>query len=132
MAAKKKSKKSSARKSRGGQRLSPAGKAAYGDIKKGVKNVEKSIGEVQKGLRKAEKAIQADAKLRVRELRKEAKAQLASLKAKRREASHLMKSLSDAAEGSWQDVKHSADQVIAEARSTANAIADRIRTALQR
>lgn len=113
-------------------KMSPAGKAAYGDIKLGIQHVEKSIGEIQKGLRRAEKAIEADAKARVRQLRKDANAQLASIKGKRREAARLLKNLTAAAEGSWQDVKQSADQVIAEARATASSIADRLRTALQR
>jgi hypothetical protein len=112
--------------------MSPAEKAAYGDIKQGIRHVEKSIGEVRKGLRKAERAIQADARLRVRELRKEAKAQLASIEAKRRDAARLMKNLSAAAGGAWQDVKQSADQVLADARATASSIADRLRAALQR
>lgn len=72
------------------------------------------------------------AKARVRELRKEAQTQLASLKAKRREASQLVKSLSVAAEESWQDVRQSAEQVLADARATANGIAERIRAALKR
>jgi hypothetical protein len=112
--------------------MSPAEKAAYGDIKLGIKHVEKSIGEVQKALRRAERAIESDARARIRELRKEAKAQLASLKAKRGEASRLLRNLSAAAEGSWQDAKQSADQVLADARATASGIADRIRAALQR
>jgi len=125
--------KSTRRKSpgRGVPAMSPAEKAAYGDIKTGIKHVEKSIGEVHKGLRRAERAIEADARARIRELRKEANAQLAALKAKRVEASRLMKNLSAAAGGSWQDVKQSADQVLAEARTTASGIADRIRAALQ-
>ena len=130
MAAKSNS-RSPSRKSRRGPAPTPPMKAAYGDIKQGVRHVEKSIDEVQKGLRKAEKAIEAQARARIRELRKEAKGQLASLKAKRREAAHLGKNLLVAAEGSWQDVKQSADQVLADARAAASSIADRIRTALQ-
>jgi len=126
-----KSSKAGRRKSRG-PAMSPAEKAAYADVKQGIKNVERSIGDVQKGLRKAEKAIAADAKMRIRALRKEAKGQVASLKSKRREAAQLLKNLSAAAEGSWQDVKQSADQVIADARATAGGIADRLRAALQR
>ena len=127
-----KSKKSAKKKGRSGPVLSPAEKAAYGDIKLGIKHVETAISEIQKGLRKAEKAIEADAKQRVRVLRKEAKAQLAAVKGKRREAARLMRSLSVAAEGSWQDVKQGADQALADARATASGIADRIRSALQR
>lgn len=111
--------------------MSPPMQAAYGDIKQGVRHVEKSIGEVQKGLRKAEKAIEAQARARIRELRRDARGQLASLKAKRREAARLMKNLRIAAEGSWEEVKLSADQVLADARSTASAIAERVRAALQ-
>lgn len=125
------SSKGPSRKSRRGPTLTPPMKAAYGDIKQGVRHVEKSIAEVQKGLRKAEKAIEAQARKRIRELRKEAKGQLASLKAKRREATHLGKNLRAAADESWQDVKQSADRVLADARALASAIADRIRTALQ-
>jgi hypothetical protein len=128
----KKTKKAAGRKSSTMQRLSPAEKAAYGEIKQGIKHVEKSIGEVQKGLRKAEKAIEADAKQRIRELRKEGKAQLAALKSKRKEAAQLMKRLSAAAEDSWHDVRTSAEQVLADAKATANGIASRIRSALSR
>jgi len=124
-----KSSKSGGRKRRGPV-MSPAEKTAYAEIKQGLKHVEKSIGEVQKGLRRAEKAIEADAKARARNLRKEAKVQIATLKTKRREVAQLMKNLSAAAEGSWQDVKQSADQVLADARATANGIVERIRTAL--
>jgi hypothetical protein len=126
------SKGTARKKATRGLAMSPAEKAAVGDIKMGIRHVEKSIGEVQKGLRKAEKAIEADAKTRIRQLRKDAKAQLASLKAKRGEAARLLKNLSAAAEGSWQDVKQSADQVLADARATASGVADRIRAALQR
>lgn len=131
MAAKKSSRKSST-KSLGSQRLSPAEKAAYADIKQGIKHVEKSIGEVQKGLRKAEKAIEADARMRIRQLRKEGKTQLVALKSKRKEAARLIKNLSAAAEGSWSDIQRSAEQILADATATANGIADRIRAALQR
>lgn len=120
------------RPARSGAVMSPAEKAAYGDVKQGIKHVEKSIDEIRRGLRRAEKAIEADAKARIRSLRKEANAQLAMLKAKRAEAARLMKNLAAAAEGSWQDVKQSADQVLADARATASGIADRIRAALQR
>ena len=127
-----KSSRSAGGKRRGGPAMSPAEKAAYVEVKQGIRHVERSIGEVRKGLRKAERAIQADARLRVRELRKEAKTQLASLEAKRRDAARLMKNLSAAAGGAWQDVKQSADQVLADARATASSIADRLRAALQR
>ena len=127
-----KSKQITARKRRGRRVSSPAEKAAYGEIRQGIRHVEKSIGEVRKGLRKAEKAIEADAKQRIRQLRKESRTQLVALQAKRKEAARLMKSLSAAAEDSWHDIRQSAEQVFAEARATASGISDRIRAALQR
>jgi hypothetical protein len=57
--------------------------AAYGDVKQGIRHLEKSIGEVQKGVRKAEKAIEAQGCTRIRELQGSDR-QLASLKAKGR------------------------------------------------
>lgn len=135
MAAKASAAKASRRRSagtRGRAAMSPAEKQAFGEVKQGIRHVERSIGDVRRSLRKAEKAIEADARARVRELRKEANAQLAALKAKRAEASRLLKNLAAAAEGSWQDVKQNADQVLADARATAGGIADRIRAALQR
>ncbi len=131
MAAKKRGTRVS-RKSRVVQRLSPAEKVAYGDIKQGIKHVEKSIGEVQRGLLKAERAIAADAKARIRELRKEGKAQLKTLQTKRKEATRLMKNLSAAAEDSWHQIQKGADQVLADAKVTAGRISDRIRSALDR
>lgn len=132
MAAKKKSSASPRKPSRLGKKLSPAEKVAVGDIKQGIKHVERSIGEVQKGLRKAEKAITADAKARIRELRKEGRAQLTSLQAKRKQAAQLMKNLSAAAEDSWNEIRQSADQVLTDAKATGSNIADRLRAALDR
>jgi hypothetical protein len=94
--------------------------------------VEKSISEVQRGLRKAEKAIAADARARIRELRKEGKAQLVGLRARRKEAARLMKALSVAAEDSWSEVREEADRILVDAKASATRIADRIRTALER
>jgi len=128
----KKSRTATTRKSRPAIRLSPAGKAAYGDIKQGIRHVEKSIGEVQKGLRKAEKAIEADAKARIRELRKEGKVQLNALRTKRKEATRLMKDLSAAAEDSWHVIQKGAEQVFDDARAAAGTVADRIRAAIHR
>lgn len=132
MAARKKSSASPRKKSAPGKKLTPAEKAAVGDIKQGIKSVEKSIGEVQKGLRKAEKAITADAKARIRELRKEGKAQLNALQAKRKQAGQLMKNLSAAAEDSWNEIRQSAEQVLADARTTGSNVAERLRSALDR
>ena len=105
-------------------------RAAYGEIRQGVRHLEKSIGEIQKGMRKAERRIEADARARVRELRKDARMQLALVKGRRREAQRFLRNVSAAAEGSWQDVKHSADAIIAEGRSTAALVIQRLRGAL--
>lgn len=128
----KKSSTGTQRKRRSGQKLSPAEKASLSEIKQGVKHVEKSISEVQRGLRKAEKAIAADARTRIRELRKEGKAQLVGLRDKRKEAARLMKALSVAAEDSWSEVRAEADRILVDAKASATRIADRIRTALER
>ena len=119
---------------RGGKRsraaLSREAKAAYGEIRQGVKHLEKSMGEIQRGLRKAERKIEADARARVRELRKDAHTQLNLLKSKQRAAARSLKNLSTAAGESWREVKVSADSILAEGRATAGAVAERFRRAL--
>ena len=43
-----------------------------------------------------------------------------------------MKRIAAAAEGSWEDVKRTADAVLEEARATATGIVDRLRAAMER
>jgi len=112
--------------------LPPEAKAAYGEIKQGIGHLEKSIGEIQRGLRKAEQKIEADARARVRELRKESRAQLDVLKAKQRDAVRVLKNLTTAAGTSWQELKQSADAILADARGTAASIYERLRAAFTR
>ena len=112
--------------------LSPEARAAYGEIKQGIGHLEKSIREINRGLRAAERKIEADARARVRELRTHGRAQLAALKAKQRDAGRAVKSLTTAAEVSWQEIKQSADAILADARGTAASIIDRLRTAINR
>ena len=88
--------------------MPPEVKAAYAEVEKGVKHLGKAMSEVQQGLRRAERKIEADARLRIRTLR----------------------SLATAAEGSFQDVKRSADTLLAEARTTAASVVERLRSAL--
>jgi len=107
-------------------------RAASDEIKRGVKHLEKSIGEIQKGLRKAERQIEADARARVRELRKDARAQLAAVKGRHREVVRILQKVSAAAEGSWQQVKQSADAILAEAVGIAASIVERLKKALPR
>jgi hypothetical protein len=112
--------------------MSPEAKAAYGEIKQGMGHLEKSIVEIQRGLRRAEQKIEGDARARVRELRKEGRAQLAALKAKQRDAARVLKNLSTAAGTSWQEVKQSADAILADARGTAASVYERLRSAFTR
>jgi len=107
-------------------------RAAYGEIQRGVRHLERSIGEIQKGMRKAERQIESDARARVRELRKDARTQLAVVKARQREGARVLRNLSVAAEGSWREVKRSADSILAEGRSTAASVVKRLRKALTR
>ena len=112
--------------------LPPEVRAAYGEIKQSIGHLEKSISDINRGLRAAERKIEADARARARELRKHGRAQLATLKAKQRDASRMVKSLTTAAEVSWQEIKQSADAILADARGTAASIIDRLRSAVQR
>lgn len=111
-------------------RVPPEVKAAYGEIEGGLRGLGRSIAEIQKGFRKAEGKIEADARARVRALRKEARLQLGVLQSRQREASRTLKNLTTAAEGSWREVKHSADSILADARSVAASVIERFRSAL--
>ena len=107
-------------------------RAAYGEIKRGMEHLEKSIGEIQKGLRRAERQIEADARARVRALRKDARAQLAAVKGRHREVARILEKVSAAAEGSWQQVKQSADAILADAVNGAASLVERLKKALPR
>jgi len=110
--------------------MSREARATYAAIQQGVKHLEKSIGEIQKGLIKAEHKIEADARVRIRELRKDASTQLGVLKSKQREAASALKRVSSAASGSWEDIKGSVDSVLADIKATATSVVDRFRSAL--
>lgn len=114
------------------QGMSPQQRAIYGEIRQGIGHLERSIAEIQRGLRKAEKKIEADARARIRALKTDARAQLRVLKSKRRDASDMVKALSTAASTSWQEIKQSADAILADARGTAASVVDRLRMALHR
>ena len=111
---------------------SPEARAAYGDIQQGLRHLGKSIVEIQRGLRGAERQIQADARKRIAELRKDGRAQLAALNAKGREVATALKNATPLAETSWDDIKHSADAVLGDARAAASSFASRIRDAITR
>lgn len=107
-------------------------RAAYGEIKRGVAHLERSIGEIQTGLRQAERQIEADARARVRALRRDARAQLAALRGRHRELARILDKVSAAAEGSWQGVKRTADAILADAVGGAASLVKRLKKALPR
>jgi hypothetical protein len=111
--------------------MSPAVKAAYSEIEKGVAHLARSIEEIRVGLRQTERRIEADARKRVRELRKEARTQLAVLQSRQREASHRLGRLAVAAGGSWREIKQAADAALADARKVAASVLTRFRRALR-
>ena len=110
--------------------MSREARATYAEIERGVKTLEKSIGEIQRSLRKAEQKIEADARGRIRELRKAARTQLGVVKVKQREAADALKRVRTAASGSWDDIKRSVDSVLADIGATASAVVERFRSAL--
>ena len=107
-------------------------RAAYGEIKRGVAHLEKSIGTIQKGLRAAERQIEADARKRIRALRKDASAELAALRRRHRDVARILDKASAAAEGSWQKVKKTADARLADAIGAATSLLKRLNKALPR
>ena len=110
----------------------PEARAAYGEIEQGLRNLGKSIGEIRRGLRAAERQIEADARKRIGELRKEGRAQLVALNAKGKEVAASVRQASALAETSWEDLKNSAEAVLGDARSAAASFASRIRDAITR
>lgn len=110
--------------------MSPEIKAAYTELERGVRSLARSIAEIRRGLGKAERQIEADARARIRELRAQAKTHVAALQSREREASRTLDRLKQATGDSWRVVKQSADEMLADARSTAAAVIERFRDAL--
>ncbi len=106
-------------------------RAAYVEVQGGVRTLGKSIRDVQQSLQRAEKHIEAEARARITALRKEAKSQIATLRAHERDATKLLARLQTAAQGSWRDLKASADALLQETRTTAAGIRERFRSAMQ-
>jgi hypothetical protein len=111
--------------------MSREARAARVEIEKGVDRVARSVAEIQVALRRAERKIEADARARIRDLRKEAKAQLAVLRARRREAARTLVRLSTAAGESWRDVKKTADRTLTDARGVAESVIQRFQRAVR-
>jgi predicted transposase YdaD len=106
-------------------------RAARVEIEKGVDHLARSVVDIQMALRRAERKIEGDAHDRIRKLRREARAKLAVLRARRREATRTLGRLSNAAGGSWRDVKRAADRTLTDARSVAESVIERFRRAVQ-
>jgi hypothetical protein len=106
-------------------------RAARVEIEKGLDHVGRSVARIQHALRQAERRIETDARDRIRELRKDARAQLALVKARRREAARTLGRLSTAAGDSWRDVKKAADRTLTDARTVAESVIARFRRAVR-
>jgi len=112
-------------------RVSREVRAARAEIERGIARVARSAAEIQVALRHAERRIESDARDRVRALRKEAKAQMALLRARRGEANRKLRRLSTAAGGSWRDVKKAADRALTDARKVTKSVIARFRRAVR-
>ena len=106
-------------------------KAAYGEIKKGLDHLGRSVTQAERHLARAERQIEADAKARIRQLRRDGKAQLALLRARRRDANRMLGHLSAAAGDSWREVKKAADRTLSDGRSLAKVMIKRFSQALR-
>ena len=107
-----------------------AGRNFHGDVKKGVDRLAQSVDGIQVSLRHAEQKIEADARNRIRQLRKDARKQLTVLRGHKREADRIVKRLSTASQDSWGDLKRAAYRALADARTVADAMAERFRRAV--
>jgi hypothetical protein len=105
-------------------------RAARTEIKTRADRVERSLAQIQVTLRRAERKIEADARERIRKLRKEAKKQLAAARSHEREARRILGRLSTAAEDSWGDIKKAADRAITDALAVAHSMRERFRRAI--
>ena len=110
--------------------MSREARAAYGEIHTSDKQLEKSITEIRRGLGKVERRIEADARARIRDFRKQARAQLTVLQSRRRGAARTLKRLSTSTGESWREIKQASDSMLADARATATSVVERFRHAL--
>jgi len=100
------------------------------DVQKAVHQLTRSIEHIELSLRHAERKIEADARDRVQNLRREARAQLAVLHGHQRKASRLLTRLSTAADSSWGDLKTAARRALNDARKVSDAMIARFRRAV--
>lgn len=99
------------------------------NVQRVVEQLARSIADIEVALRRAEGRIDADARERIQTLRSEASRQLMVMRGHQREASRLLRWLSTATVGSWDDVQRAADRELAEARTVAAAMIERLRGA---
>lgn len=100
------------------------------DVEKGVDRLARSVDGIQVSLRRAEQKIEADARNRIGQLRKDARKQLAVLHGHKREADRILTKLSTAGQESWGDLKRAAYRALADARTVADAMAEHFRRAV--
>lgn len=105
-------------------------RATYAELQQGVRHLENAMSEIQRGLLKAERRVEAEARARIRAMRKDARAQLNVLRSKQRDVASTLKRVSAAASGSWKDITRSVDTGLADAKATASAVVARFRRAL--
>jgi 3-hydroxyacyl-CoA dehydrogenase len=108
----------------------PNVRKARGQVEKAIAPVTRSISQIQIALRRAERKIEADAQARIRQLRKDAKKQIASLRGHEQEARRILGRLSTAAEGSWGDIKRAAGRAVMDAKTVADSMTERFRGAI--
>src|SRR2546422_8823254 len=92
-------------------------RVAYGEVARSLDRLAKSIAEIRTGLRRTERRIEADARVRIRALRAEARKQLSVLESRRRETSRTLRRLSVAAGGSWRDIQRAPASSLPPART---------------
>ena len=96
---------------------------------KATRRVPAGWRHVEKGVHQLTR-IEAEARDRVRKLRKEARAQLAVLRGHQHEARHVLRRLSTAVDGSWSDLKGTAPRALDDARGVADSMIARFRRAV--
>ena len=69
---------------------SPAAKAAFGKVQKGVDRLAISIAEIEADLRRTERKIEADARGRIRRLRSDIRKELTVMQDRRKEAERTL------------------------------------------
>lgn len=111
--------------------MSREARAAYGEMRTSVRQLEQSIAEIRRTLSKVERRIEAEARAQIRDFRKQARAQLNVLQSRRREAARTLQRLSASTGESWREIKQASDSMLADARATATSVIERFRHALR-